>query len=410
LVRRRLPDALQVAIDQVVEDEGQPRRNWQAADSVQRLAELASSVAEFGILQPLLVREDGRLPDGRWRYRVIAGARRRRAAEMAGLQLLPVIVRGEEPTRIRVLQLLENLQRQDLQPLDEAHAFQELMDIEALTPRRLAERLHVSDQHIRDRLRLLADQVLADAVERRQISATAAREIAKLPDEELLAFRARVLAGERLQTNDIATARARLAAQGVINPRSTRMASREPKPISAAGVNVEILSEVGQAQKGIRGGQTSFDPPAGVAVPDVAARVPAVPAHSTSSDPSSSDLGQMPPHSQQEHDSILGDRIGDATTAPEPGPSGQDPDPFRRPELMGRSIFLRLQEIDTLLQHLSIDQARHAEQGLAWLPVLRSIGASVERLCDALESLARRDVAASLPLEEERQSGPPSPT
>ena len=227
---RRLPGALEVPLEQVVPDPGQPRRDWAHDDGEARLAELAASIREFGVLQPLLVREEGTLPDGRQRYVIIAGGRRRTAAERAGLALLPVVVRGEEAARVRILQLVENLQRQNLNPLDEARAYQELMDLEDLTPPALAARLHISAQHVRDRLRVLADLVLADAVERRQISATAAREIMKLPDDEVLTFRNRVLAGERLQTNDVAAARARLAAAGVVNPRRKRArpAGQEP--------------------------------------------------------------------------------------------------------------------------------------------------------------------------------------
>lgn len=216
---RRLIGALEVPLEQVLPDPTQPRRDWAHDDGERRLAELAASVEEFGVIQPLLVREEGTLADGRQRYVIIAGGRRREAAERAGLASLPVLVRGEEALRVRVLQLVENLQRQGLSPLDEARAYQELIDLEGFSPPALAARLHLSAQHVRDRLRVLADQVLADAVERRQISATAAREITKLPDDEVLTFRGRVLAGERLQTNDVAAVRARLAASGIVNPR-----------------------------------------------------------------------------------------------------------------------------------------------------------------------------------------------
>src|SRR6185437_13153656 len=183
---RRLAGAMEVPIEQVAPDPAQPRRDWDHDDGRQRLQELADSIREFGLLQPLLVREEGTLPDGRQGYRIIAGARRRAAAERAGLTMLPVVVRGAEQARIRVLQLIENLQRQNLSWLDEARAYQELIDTETLTPPTLAARLHISAQHVRDRLRVLADQVLADAVERRQISATAARDIKQLPDEEVM--------------------------------------------------------------------------------------------------------------------------------------------------------------------------------------------------------------------------------
>jgi ParB family transcriptional regulator, chromosome partitioning protein len=235
---RRLAGAMEVPIEQIAADPLQPRRDWEYDDGKQRLRELADSIAEFGLLQPLLVREEGTLPDGRQRYLIIAGARRRAAAERAGLGMVAVVVHGAEQARIRVLQLIENLQRQNLSWLDEARAYQELIDTESLTPPTLAAQLHISAQHVRDRLRVLADQVLADAVERRQISATAARDIKKLPDEEVMAFRNRVLAGERLQTNDVAAARARLAAAGVINPR--RKTNRDADQ-SSSGPNAPIM-------------------------------------------------------------------------------------------------------------------------------------------------------------------------
>ncbi len=166
---------MEIPLEQVVPDPGQPRQDWSHNDGARRLSELAESVREFGVLQPLVVREDGTIRDGRQCYIIISGARRRAAAERAGLPSLPVVVRGEESSRVRALQLVENLQRQELSPLDEARAYQELIDLEGLTPPALAARLHISPQHVRDRLRVLADQVLADAVERRQLAPSVAR-------------------------------------------------------------------------------------------------------------------------------------------------------------------------------------------------------------------------------------------
>jgi len=216
---QRLPGAFEVSIEQVIPDVAQPRQDWAFDDGDQKLQELAASIREFGIFQPLVVREDGALDDRRTRYIVIAGGRRRAAAEIAGLHTLPVLVRGEEGVRLRVLQLIENLQRQELSPLDEARALQELLDAENLNAPQLAGRIHKSAQHIRSRLRILADQVIADAIERRQIPVTAARMIQQLPDEEVLRFRTRLRDGETLHLADVIGARARLRADGVENPR-----------------------------------------------------------------------------------------------------------------------------------------------------------------------------------------------
>ncbi|HVA91368.1 MAG TPA: ParB/RepB/Spo0J family partition protein [Chloroflexota bacterium] len=217
----RLPGALEVPIADIAPDPTQPRQNWHHDEGERRLTDLAQSIAEFGILQPLLVRpalveEEG--PP----YRLVAGNRRLEAARRAGLVTVPVVVRDTSAVELRILQLTENLLRQDLAPLDEARAYQELIDLEHLSPRRLAARLHISDQQVRLRLRLLSDQVLADAVERRQIAANTARLVQQLPDEEQLPFRERVRLGERLQANDMAAVRARLLAEGAIHPRRTR--------------------------------------------------------------------------------------------------------------------------------------------------------------------------------------------
>jgi len=137
---RALVNALAVPIDQIEPDPGQPRQNVGGA----RLDDLATSLRAYGVLQPLLVREDGTLPDGRARYRIVAGGRRYAAAllvradpeataeERARLDRLPVVMRSSESeskddgATIRVLQLIENLQREDLNVVDRSNALKAL--------------------------------------------------------------------------------------------------------------------------------------------------------------------------------------------------------------------------------------------------------------------------------------------
>lgn len=238
---RALPGAMEIPLDRVVADPGQPRRDWEHDDGERRLDELAASIREFGIIQPLLVREGSIRQDGVQEFIVIAGGRRRAAAERAGLATVPVLIRGDEGVRVRVLQLLENLQRQQLSPMDEARAFQELIDIEGLTPPALANRLRLSDQLIRDRLRLLTNQVVADALERKQLNMTAARSLQQLPEDQIAHFKERLQRGDEIRHAEIEAHRQRLIAAGVINPRfkgGGRRASRRDAP-----------------------DQTSFDPP-----------------------------------------------------------------------------------------------------------------------------------------------------
>lgn len=241
---RRLTGALEVPLDQLAPDPDQPRRDWEHDDGAGRLGELAASIREFGILQPLVVREEGILPDGRQRYAIIAGGRRFAAASSVGLATVPVVVRGDEAARVRVIQLVENIQRQDLSPLDEARAYQELIDVEKLSPPTLAARLHISAQHVRDRLRLLGDQVLADAVERGRISGTTARDILQLPESERNALRVRVDSGEAVQYGDVAAVREQLAAAGVANPRRKRAAKKQTSFVPDGTVEAQTGGDV----------------------------------------------------------------------------------------------------------------------------------------------------------------------
>jgi ParB/RepB/Spo0J family partition protein len=250
---RRLPGAMEVPIEQVSPDPSQPRQDWEHNGGARRLDELTESIREFGVLQPLVVREDGTIDDGRQRYLIIAGGRRYAAARQAGLTTVPVVARSEESSRVRILQLVENLQRQDLSPIDEARAYQELIDLENLSPPTIAARLHLSAQHVRDRLRVLSDQVLADAVERRQISATAARDIMQLPDDEYMAFRTRVLNGDAIQSSDVVTARGRLSAAGVVNPRRKVAQPKKQTSFVPGDVHRSPMDDTERPEK-----QTSF--------------------------------------------------------------------------------------------------------------------------------------------------------
>ncbi len=112
---RTLVGALGVPIEMVQPDPDQPRKTRDAS----RLLELAASIKEHGILQPLVVRESGLLEDGRTRYMIVAGERRYAAAMQAGLTRLPVVVRESSGADLRVLQLTENMQGEDLDPVDE---------------------------------------------------------------------------------------------------------------------------------------------------------------------------------------------------------------------------------------------------------------------------------------------------
>lgn len=141
------PRVLDLPLEAIQPNPAQPRHRFDPAS----LAELAASLREHGVLQPVLVRP---LPDGR--YELIAGERRWQAARQAGLVTLPALVLYASPRRALELALVENVQRADLMPLEEAAAYRGLMDTLGLTQERLAERLGISRVAVTNRLRLLS--------------------------------------------------------------------------------------------------------------------------------------------------------------------------------------------------------------------------------------------------------------
>ncbi len=211
-----LVGALLVPIEQITPDPDQPRKDMGG----DRLVELANSLKKYDMLQPLLVREAGFLDDGRTRYMIVAGGRRYAAAQQAGLVRLPVVVRESEGATLRVTQLIENVQRQDLTPLEEARAFKELMDAEGLSAEAFGARLHISGQKVRDRLLVLAHQPVADAVQRGQLGVTVAAEILHLPDDGQAQVMAIIDAGGTVDQPAVRAIRDDLKAVGVVNPRA----------------------------------------------------------------------------------------------------------------------------------------------------------------------------------------------
>jgi ParB family chromosome partitioning protein len=139
------PGRLNVPVADIVANPQQPRRHFEA----EPLAALADSVKRHGLLQPLVVRRTG------MSYELIAGERRLRAAIAAGLEEVPVILRDAAPGECLELALIENLQREDLSPLEEAEAYRHLIDEYGLTQEEIAQRVGKSRPAVANALRLL---------------------------------------------------------------------------------------------------------------------------------------------------------------------------------------------------------------------------------------------------------------
>lgn len=148
-----VPGLRKVNIDAIVPNPFQPRNTFDE----EALQELAESIKEMGLIQPLLVQETTESEDSSKpkRYQLIAGERRWRAARLAGLQHVDVLIKDATPQEMLEIALVENIQRADLNPLEEAQAYSQLAEEFDLTHERIAERVGRSRVSVTNTLRLL---------------------------------------------------------------------------------------------------------------------------------------------------------------------------------------------------------------------------------------------------------------
>jgi ParB family transcriptional regulator, chromosome partitioning protein len=167
---------LEVEIDLIQPNDMQPRTHF----NEQRLEELAQSIRTNGIVQPLLVRSRGNA------YQLVAGERRWRAAQRAGLQRVPVIVRDIPDEKMLELALVENIQRQELNAIEEAHAYKRLIETLNLTQETVAQRVGRDRSFVTNHLRLLRlPEDIQSLVEEEKISMGHARALLGVDDADV---------------------------------------------------------------------------------------------------------------------------------------------------------------------------------------------------------------------------------
>jgi ParB family transcriptional regulator, chromosome partitioning protein len=216
-------DLKQVPIIDIVPNRFQPRR----AFSEPELAELAASIKENGLLQPIVVRAHG---DGKWE--LVAGERRLRAAGRLGWSEIPVVVREFDDRAMLTLALVENLQRADLNPLEEAEGFQRLIDEFGLTQQQVAAAVGKDRTSITNLLRILTLQpAVRQLVEGYQISTGHARALLPIKDEQRQLELANEIVARQLSVREVeARARAMMSEAG-----SLPSVASVPAPKSSAG-------------------------------------------------------------------------------------------------------------------------------------------------------------------------------
>lgn len=191
----------------------QPRKNFDQ----EKLDELASSIAEHGVFQPIIIKA---IPNG---YMIVSGERRYRAAKQNGLETIPAIIRDYDQSEVAELSLVENLQREDLNPIEEAEAYQHVMRSMELTQKQLAEKLGKSRSYVTNVLGLLnlPDEV-KEMVNNQGISMGHARVLSKLDDPKRIKELALRIVSQNLSVRQI---------EAISQTETkTNKQAREPKP------------------------------------------------------------------------------------------------------------------------------------------------------------------------------------
>lgn len=183
-----------VKLSLVEPNQEQPRKNFDK----EQISELADSIKKYGVLQPLLVQKKGT------HYEIIAGERRWRAAREAGLKEIPVVIKEYSRQQAMEISLIENVQREDLNPVEEAQAYQQLMQEFDLTQEEIAERVSKNRTTITNSLRLLKlDKRVLEMLVQNLITGGHARALLGLEDQEQQYQTALKVVSEKMSVRDV---------------------------------------------------------------------------------------------------------------------------------------------------------------------------------------------------------------
>ena len=186
---------LSVELDQIVPSPLQPRRHFDSG----RLQELAQAIRSQGVIEPLVVRPAPPTDGAAARYELVAGERRWRAARIAGLSVVPIVVRELDDHAALEMSLVENLMREDLNPVDEAHGFERLIRSFGMSHDQVAARIGKSRPHVSNAIRLLdLPPAVLEMIERGELSAGQARPLLAIASAEAQTVAARRIVEGRI--------------------------------------------------------------------------------------------------------------------------------------------------------------------------------------------------------------------
>ncbi|MCX4361823.1 MAG: ParB/RepB/Spo0J family partition protein [Clostridia bacterium] len=222
-----------LSLDSIVANPNQPRKKFDQ----NLLEELAISIKNYGVIQPIIV-----CPTDDGKYQIVAGERRFRASKLAGNNTIPVIKKYYTPKKIKEISLIENLQRQDLNPIEEAQAYKSLIDEYDFTQEQLADRLGKSRPAITNSLRLLGlNPVVIDMVVNGRLSAGHARCLTSIKDYIVQNTYALAACDKQLSVRQL-----ELMVRNYLNPKT-----KDKKPVELS-VELKDLANIMQKKFGTR--------------------------------------------------------------------------------------------------------------------------------------------------------------
>lgn len=221
-----ISEVVELPVDAIERNPRQPRR----AFDPEELEELADSIREHGVLQPLMVAQ----PEDDDKFLLIAGERRLQAARRAGLSTVPALVREATDEQLIVWALIENLQREDLNPLEAAEGYRQLAEDFELSHEQIAERVGKSRSTVTNTLRLLnLSDAVRTAVERGRISEGHARALLSLDGEESQSSALQTILNQELNVRQTEALVRRLAGKRRRKRRSSPRLSPEEKALES---------------------------------------------------------------------------------------------------------------------------------------------------------------------------------
>lgn len=224
-------------------NKNQPRKTFDPTS----LKELAESIKQHGIIQPIVVNDQG------GKYMIIAGERRFRASIIAGLKTVPVIIKHYTPRQIKEVSIIENLQREDLNPIEAAKAIKELMDEHNFTQETVADRIGKSRPAIANTLRLLTlSPEVITLIEKNKLSAGHARALVVVADKDM-----QVKLAYSAQDNKMSVRELEKAVKEYLNPKADKSKKQQEQSLELKELILNMqrtfatkVSAIGNDRKG----------------------------------------------------------------------------------------------------------------------------------------------------------------